>query len=97
MPHQEDGEQSSQSEDEVNISVYNNTSKGSPRDILNVLEHQVVTSEGISVTPLTTEAVDYLATSFANVQEMKECENPSAALTAINSGRNVKNVSISIL
>ena len=45
LPHRDDStSQSSQSEDEVNITWYNNESKETPKEILNVLEQQVITS-----------------------------------------------------
>lgn len=79
LPQQENGtSQSSQSEDEVNIKWYNNESKGTPKEILNVLEQQVITSsEDIFTIASNKES------TIGGVHETEKCED-STVLLSIN-------------
>lgn len=90
LPHRDDGtSQSSQSEDEVNITWYNNESKGTPKEILNVLEQQVVTS---SEDIFTIGASNTMENNTIGVQEAEDCED-SIVLSPLNSNKTALNVS----
>ena len=82
LPHQnqDDGtSQSSQSEDEVNITWYDNESKGTPKEILNVLEQQVITSSEDIFGPIASNPTDV-------------CQD-STVLSSLNSNKTALNVS----